>query len=153
MPETTTKNISYKKEEIDQIVNNFFETYVFPKTIFLFFGDLGAGKTTFIKSILSKKFGIKDSGSPTFTYVNSYLADKLAIHHLDLYRIKKYEDFYNLGLQTLFDQNNAIFFIEWPEILIENLEQIKEKFTVFKVKIDYQKNTLDSRDMFIEKIF
>ena len=81
-----------------------------------FFGDLGAGKTTFIKGLCSY-FNIDkdDVTSPTFTYLNIYNGNK-QIFHFDLYRLKEKKHFFSLG----FDEyllSDEICLIEWPNIL------------------------------------
>ena len=76
-------------------------------------GDLGAGKTTFVKALASH-FGIReqDVSSPTFVYMNQY--DPIV--HFDLYRLKTEEEFFGLGLDEYISPPYIIC-IEWPNIL------------------------------------
>ncbi|GAA5101109.1 tRNA (adenosine(37)-N6)-threonylcarbamoyltransferase complex ATPase subunit type 1 TsaE [Wohlfahrtiimonas larvae] len=74
-------------------------------------GDLGAGKTTFSKYFL-KALGVDENiKSPTYTIIESYMADGLDIDHIDLYRIEE-EDLYDLGF---LEDDQKIWLIEWPE--------------------------------------
>ena len=87
--------------------------------IFLLYGQIGVGKTTFarflinnleIKNTLNKS----DVLSPTFNILNEYQINNLIIKHFDLYRIKNKTELSNLGL---FEDEEAVKIIEWPEIL------------------------------------
>ena len=78
-------------------------------------GDLGAGKTQFVKKIV-KAFGGNENivTSPTFTLVNEYSLQKIKIYHFDLYRISSPNELYNIGIEEYFF-SDAISFVEWPE--------------------------------------
>ena len=91
------------------------------RTIFAFYGNMGAGKTTFIKAIC-EELGVEDViTSPTFAIVNEYrsLETSELIYHFDFYRIKKLEEVYDMGYEDYF-YSGCLCFIEWPE-LIEDL--------------------------------
>lgn len=101
--------------------------------IFLFYGELGSGKTTFIKSIC-KLLGVKNLvTSPTFSIVNEYKNNNETIYHLDFYRLKNINEAYDIGLEEYFS-NGSYCFVEWPstiekilpvnavKIFIENIE-------------------------------
>lgn len=81
---------------------------------FLFYGDMGAGKTTLIKEIC-KQLGTDDTtSSPTFSIINEYkLADK-AIFHFDFYRLKNQNEAFDLGYEDYFYADQYCL-IEWPE--------------------------------------
>jgi tRNA threonylcarbamoyladenosine biosynthesis protein TsaE len=82
-------------------------------TIFLA-GDLGAGKTTFARALLGALgVGVRVK-SPTYSLIESYVADGLAIHHLDLYRIAAADEVEWLGLRDL-AVGRHLWLIEWPE--------------------------------------
>ena len=82
---------------------------------FLFFGDLGAGKTTLIKE-LSLQLGVLDNvSSPTFSIVNEYTSEKYGkIYHFDFYRLNNEYEAFDLGCEEYFLSNNYCF-AEWPE--------------------------------------
>jgi tRNA threonylcarbamoyladenosine biosynthesis protein TsaE len=88
--------------------------------VFAFYGSMGAGKTTLIKSIC-RVLGSKDNiTSPTFALINEYTtADQSYIYHFDFYRIKKLEEAFDLGYEDYIYSGNYCF-IEWPE-MIESL--------------------------------
>lgn len=91
------------------------------RSVFAFYGKMGAGKTTFIKA-LCKALGIEDIvNSPTFALVNEYRSDTTGelVYHFDFYRINKIEEVYDMGYEDYF-YSGAICLIEWPE-LIEDL--------------------------------
>ena len=73
------------------------------KTIFAFYGSMGAGKTTFIKAIC-EELGVKDTiTSPTFAIVNEYaLPNGDPLYHFDFYRIQKVEEAFDLGYEEYF---------------------------------------------------
>ena len=86
---------------------------------FLFFGEMGVGKTTLIKAMV-KQLGSEDNvSSPTYSLVNEYLAQDKPIYHFDFYRINSIDEVYDMGFEDYLSQD-AFFLIEWPE-LIESL--------------------------------
>lgn len=92
-------------------------------SIFAFYGKMGSGKTTFIKSIC-EELGVEDSiNSPTFAIVNEYEdKEKRTIYHFDFYRIKSVEEVYNMGYEE-YIYSDAICFMEWPELIEELLPE------------------------------
>jgi tRNA threonylcarbamoyladenosine biosynthesis protein TsaE len=83
--------------------------------VWLLHGEMGSGKTTFIKS-LCQGLGVKDAtSSPTFSIVNEYkTADDKKVYHFDFYRIKNEAEAYDIGTEEYFYSGNLCF-IEWPE--------------------------------------
>ncbi|MEG1545769.1 MAG: tRNA (adenosine(37)-N6)-threonylcarbamoyltransferase complex ATPase subunit type 1 TsaE [Bacteroides sp.] len=91
------------------------------RTVFAFYGKMGAGKTTFIKAVC-ECLGVTDViNSPTFAIINEYRSDEAGelIYHFDFYRINKVEEAFDFGYEDYF-YSGALCFIEWPE-LIEDL--------------------------------
>ncbi|OYU79622.1 MAG: tRNA (adenosine(37)-N6)-threonylcarbamoyltransferase complex ATPase subunit type 1 TsaE [Flavobacterium sp. BFFFF1] len=86
-----------------------------PKKVILFNGDMGAGKTTFIKS-LSKQLGVTDAtSSPTFSLVNEYdAAEGHKVFHFDVYRLKNEGEAYDMGMDDYLYSGEWCF-IEWAE--------------------------------------
>lgn len=87
--------------------------------IFLFYGEMGAGKTTLIKA-LCQALEVEDTvSSPTFSIVNEYFGIKGRVYHFDFYRIKNETEAFDLGYEDYFYSGDYCF-IEWPE-KIQNL--------------------------------
>lgn len=88
--------------------------------IFIFNGDMGAGKTTFIKDFC-KFLGVEDVvSSPTYSIVNEYESQNGSVFHFDFYRIKDIQEAYDLGYEEYF-YGGGICLIEWPEQVAELL--------------------------------
>lgn len=91
--------------------------------IFAFYGKMGTGKTTLIKSIC-EEMGVEDTiNSPTFAIVNEYEDREMnTIYHFDFYRIKSLAEVYNMGYEEYL-YSDAICFMEWPELVEELLPE------------------------------
>jgi len=88
--------------------------------VVLFDGEMGAGKTTFIKEICNYLEVEDVTSSPTFGFVNEYFSPKVdAIYHFDMYRLEEEEEAYDIGVDEMLYSGNFCF-IEWAE-KIENL--------------------------------
>lgn len=107
------------------------------RKVFAFYGKMGAGKTTFTKAVC-EELGVEDViTSPTFSILNEYTSNTellqpsvQPIFHFDFYRIKKLDEFFDMGGEDYF-YSGHICFIEWPELI----EQVLPDDAV-KVKIE-----------------
>lgn len=119
MSELTFKHISL--DQLEQTAQQLVAA-ITKQTLWCFEGEMGAGKTTFIKSIC-KVLGVTDEiTSPTFSLVNEYQTTSgKTIYHFDFYRIRSVEEVYDIGYEDYFDSGN-ICLIEWPS----NIESILE---------------------------
>ena len=114
--EIEIKSLDQIREAAQQFIS-----HIGDHRVFAFYGSMGAGKTTFIKAIC-EELGVGDVvTSPTFAIVNEYqTANGGTIYHFDFYRIKKLEEVYDMGYEDYF-YNDALCFIEWPEMMEELL--------------------------------
>lgn len=103
-----------------------------PPALILLSGDLGAGKTTLTKGIVSGLGAAKEDEvtSPTFTLVHKY-AGAVPVYHVDLYRIGNFHDLETLGLEDVFS-GQAIVIVEWPEKLA-----IRTDWPVLRIHLDH----------------
>ena len=110
MTELIIKNI----DDINNTAKEFIRL-IDQNTVFAFHGEMGAGKTTFIKAIC-EELGVDDViNSPTFAIVNEYRSGSAElIYHFDFYRINKIEEAYDFGYEDCFF-SGALCCIEWPE--------------------------------------
>ena len=114
------------------------------ETVYAFYGDMGAGKTTFINA-LCRRLGVEDdvTNSPSFAIINEYRSDTTAelIYHFDLYRLDDIDGALEIGVEDYFD-SGALCFLEWPE----RIEDILHDDTV---RVDIRANDDNSRDIII----
>lgn len=116
--------------------------------VFTLKGDLGAGKTHFVKGFVK---GLGCSAlvtSPTFTLLNVYEGGEFTVYHFDMYRLTSLEESQELGFDEYFDLNSldGVVFVEWPEnveglikcphieIEIQKIDDNKRKITVGSVQ-------------------
>ena len=115
-------------------------------TVFAFYGDMGAGKTTFINA-LCRVLGVEEdtTNSPSFSIVNEYRSDTTAelIYHFDLYRIENLEEAFDIGIEDYFD-SGALCFLEWPE-------RIEDILPYDTVKVEIKINDDDTRQLLISR--
>jgi tRNA threonylcarbamoyladenosine biosynthesis protein TsaE len=124
-----------KTEEIAKTINS----EIRPGNVLFLYGEMGVGKTTFVKYLINSfqfKFDEKltEVTSPTFNIMNEYEVSDLKIKHYDLYRLKSLEELNDLNL---FEKNDkSILLIEWPEIIKKRPDSLIE--LSFEYENDYQ---------------
>jgi tRNA threonylcarbamoyladenosine biosynthesis protein TsaE len=89
-------------------------SYAGNQKIFLFYGDMGAGKTTLIKALCRGLGSTDNIASPTFSIVNEYKSPEGKICHFDFYRLKNQAEAMDMGFEEYLYPGNYCF-IEWPE--------------------------------------
>ena len=112
--------------------------------IFLFYGEMGAGKTTLIKSICANLGTYENITSPTFSIVNEYEGEEARIYHFDFYRLKNQSEALDLGYEEYFYSGDYCF-IEWPE-------KIPDLLPPHYIRIEIQISASNERLLTVEKI-
>lgn len=133
--------IEYSLEHISSAVNQLLEAIEDGPPIWLFRGEMAAGKTTLVKEICRQKNVQNIVQSPTFSLVNPYETDSAElIYHFDLYRLENVHEAIDIGIEEYLD-SGQLCFIEWPEraeslwniphinIKIINLTEFSRKLT------------------------
>jgi tRNA threonylcarbamoyladenosine biosynthesis protein TsaE len=119
--------LTYELSEIDRIAVQILSE-VKSKTL-LFYGDMGAGKTTLIKALV-KALGASDlASSPTFSLVNEYQTDQGKIFHFDFYRIEDEMEALDMGIEDYLNLDTWKF-IEWPQKIEKLLDEDVQKLEV-----------------------
>jgi len=108
-----------------------------PGDIIFLYGEIGVGKTTFVRYLVNKfqkenKLEITEVTSPTFNLLSEYQINQIKINHYDLFRLKSPEEINNLDLFG--DSKNSITLIEWPQMIKEKPKNLIELF------FEYEKN-------------
>ena len=111
-----------------------------PQDVIFLYGEMGVGKTTFVKYLINgfqkeNNEIITEVTSPTFNILNEYQIKKIKINHYDLYRLNSVNELKDLNLFD--DKLNSITLIEWPQIIIEKPKKLIE--LNFEYAKDYQK--------------
>jgi len=141
---TKSSRINISEEKKTKYIAEIFSKNIEVGNFLFFNGELGIGKTTFIKYLINslqkkKNQSITEIPSPTFNLVNEYQLDSLIIKHYDLYRINDEKELNSLGFFE--DNTDQITLIEWPEIIknykIKNIINLN-----FEYDEDYNKRFL-----------
>lgn len=103
----------FSEEETTELAKEF-SSNIKDGDVIVINGNLGAGKTFFIKRVL-ELFNINSVSSPTFSLVNEYSGNK-KFYHFDFYRIEKERELFDIGFDEYMMDPDAIKFIEWGEL-------------------------------------
>ena len=141
---TKSSKIDISLEKNTESISKKFSNFIKKGDTIFFYGEIGVGKTTFIKHLinnLQKKNELKltDVPSPTFNIVNEYQIGEIVVNHYDLFKIKDPKELYNIGI---FENNSEIVtLVEWPEIISEKPKKIIELY--FNYEDDFQRRNLE----------
>ena len=130
------------KKKLEEFANNL-STKLKKGDILFLFGEMGVGKTTFVKYLINSlqrmsKMNLTEVTSPTFNIMNEYNIGSLLIKHCDLYRLKSPDELEDLNL---FDENDkAILLIEWPQIIKKKLNSVTKLY--FEYENEYQNRSI-----------
>ena len=133
---TTTSQLPATAAQIIEFAEN--------SRIFLFYGEMGAGKTTLIKALCESLGTAEPVTSPTFSIVNQYEGMPERIYHFDFYRLKNETEALDMGYEEYF-YSGAYCFIEWPE-------NIPNLFPEHYVRVKIEVTVDNSRRIIAERI-
>ena len=137
---TSSGKINISSEKITaEVAKEFTNIFVNGDIVFLI-GEMGVGKTTFVRYLINEfqkknNLDLTEVTSPTFNILNEYQIEDINIKHYDLYRLKEFNEINNLGI--LEDTENSLILIEWPTLLLDNLNNF------IKLSFDYSKDYLN----------
>ena len=131
--------ISENLEQLPKIAKEILE-YSLPHKKFLFYAEMGVGKTTLIKE-LSLQLGVTDVvSSPTFSIVNEYVSSSNGkIYHFDFYRLEDEKEAFDMGYEEYFF-GDAYCFVEWPEKIPHLIE---DDMVTIKMRLDGNKRVIE----------
>ena len=124
-----SSHIVNSEDETTKLADQFFKEIEIGDIIVLN-GNLGTGKTFFVKKVL-ENFDINDVSSPTFAIVNEYSGNK-KFYHIDFYRIERINELYDIGIEDYLNDDQSISFIEWGNLFADVLpkKRIEINFTL-----------------------
>ena len=116
------------EKETEELAGTFLKK-IKPGSFIFLYGEIGVGKTTFIRYLINQfqklnKLEITEVTSPTFNLLNEYQINDFKINHYDLFRLKSVEEIKNLDLFE--DNKNTITLVEWPQIIKEKPKNLIE---------------------------
>ena len=149
MPIATRSDIIDLSSEnkTEELANQILKKLKIGDIVFLY-GEMGVGKTTFIKYLVNglqknNKIKLSEVTSPTFNILNEYQINQIKINHYDLFRLKSLEEVKNLGLFE--DTQNSITLIEWPQIIEEKPKNLIE--LNFRYEDNHKKRSVQIRGL------
>ena len=140
--------IDLSSEKKTEELANKFSKKLKPGNVVFLYGEMGVGKTTFIRYLINNfqknnKLEITEVTSPTFNLLNEYPINQIKINHYDLYRLKKNEEINNLDLFE--NIINTITLIEWPQIIEKKPKNLIE--LIFEYGIDHQTRSVQIKGL------
>ena len=135
------------EKETEELASTFLKK-IKPGCFIFLYGEIGVGKTTFIRYLINQfqklnKLEITEVTSPTFNLLNEYQIDDFKINHYDLFRLKSTEEIKNLDLFE--DNKNIITLVEWPQIIKEKPKNLIE--LVFEYGKDHKTRSVQIKGL------
>ena len=141
---TKSSKIDISLEKNTEAISKKFSNFIKKGDIVFFYGEIGVGKTTFIKYLinnlqLKSELKLTEIPSPTFNIVNEYQIGEIVVNHYDLFKIKDPKELYNIGI---FENNSELVtFVEWPEIISDKPKKIIELY--FSYEDNFKRRNLE----------
>jgi len=110
--------------ELDKLVEAYLQVSEGVKVAFLY-GDLGAGKTTFVKRLVKTLGSVEEASSPTYSLVNEYDVNDGKLYHIDLYRLNDEQEALEIGIEDYLYSGHYCM-IEWPQVIEKLVDQVVE---------------------------
>lgn len=135
------------EKETEELASTFLKK-IKPGCFIFLYGEIGVGKTTFIRYLINQfqklnKLEITEVTSPTFNLLNEYQINDFKINHYDLFRLKSTEEIKNLDLFE--DNKNTITLVEWPQIIKEKPKNLIE--LVFEYGKDHKTRSVQIKGL------
>ena len=135
------------EKETEELATTFLKK-IKPGCFIFLYGEIGVGKTTFIRYLINQfqklnKLEITEVTSPTFNLLNEYQINDFKINHYDLFRLKSTEEIKNLDLFE--DNKNTITLVEWPQIIKEKPKNLIE--LVFEYGKDHKTRSVQIKGL------
>ena len=135
------------EKETEELASTFLKK-IKPGCFIFLYGEIGVGKTTFIRHLINQfqklnKLEITEVTSPTFNLLNEYQINDFKINHYDLFRLKSTEEIKNLDLFE--DNKNTITLVEWPQIIKEKPKNLIE--LVFEYGKDHKTRSVQIKGL------
>ena len=135
------------EKETEELASTFLKK-IKPGNFIFLYGEIGVGKTTFIRYLINQfqklnKLEITEVTSPTFNLLNEYQINDFKINHYDLFRLKSTEEIKNLDLFE--DNKNTITLVEWPQIIKEKPKNLIE--LVFEYGKDHKTRSVQIKGL------
>ncbi len=135
------------EKETEELASTFIKK-IKPGCFIFLYGEIGVGKTTFIRYLINQfqklnKLEITEVTSPTFNLLNEYQINDFKINHYDLFRLKSTEEIKNLDLFE--DNKNTITLVEWPQIIKEKPKNLIE--LVFEYGKDHKTRSVQIKGL------
>ena len=135
------------EKETEELASTFLKK-IKPGCFIFLYGEIGVGKTTFIRYLINQfqklnKLEITEVTSPTFNLLNEYQINDFKINHYDLFRLKSTEEIKNLDLFE--DNKNTLTLVEWPQIIKEKPKNLIE--LVFEYGKDHKTRSVQIKGL------
>ena len=145
---TSSDKIDLSSEKKTEELASKFSKKIKPGNMVFLYGEMGVGKTTFIRYLINQfqkdnDLDITEVTSPTFNLLNEYQINQIKINHYDLFRLKSVEEIKNLDIFE--DKINTVTLIEWPQMIKEKPKNLIELF--FEYENNHEKRSVQIKGL------